>query len=469
MPRKTNKKAAPRWRRQRKRWLIVLAVMGVFSAVGLLWLRSALDSAERRSAEKRESLIEAGVLEATPHSPSQASEKAPEERPREVVIELDGEMPELVKELLGDYGFPGPIRWDTLDAETQAAVRRYLESQSAALEALHTGLWRLYAPALSPNTPHVTTDETATETLEEKLQLLQLEALLAAGEGDSERAASALIVAMAEIESLSASGLQWTAEAQSWYLMHFTEIFQDAVSMGVYSAADLDTLQGAFQAAYEPEQLIQSAGHYFRWGLELYQRPTDFVDDIGQHGLERWAPGITQLMLTTSDFSGWNTLDRPRYYDHMEQVIALTQLPFPERISSLRQFREEMRSAHLSGLRFSYIIPHLFCFTVSSHWQMQILMESAATTAAIEGYRLETGLFPENLAALAPDHLAELPLDPFNGQTLRYATTETGYSVYSVGRNRIDDDGDPDGDQVFTVIHESAEKNLNLAAQAAVK
>jgi hypothetical protein len=475
---KTNIKPPPRWRRQRKRWLIVLAVMGVFSAVGLLWLRSALDSAERRSAEKRESLIEAGVLEATPHSPSQASEKAPEERPREAVIELDGEMPELVEELLADYYWSKPIPWDALDAEVQAAIRRYLESQKVALEALHAARWRLYAPAVPPASLHLSQDESTLEKIIEKLKLLQLEALAALADGDSAGATTALTAALAEAKSVSASNLMWAAGAQDLCLKGVSTTFQHTVSSKTYTVEDLHALRDAFQAAYEPEQLSQSAGHFFRWGLALYRQPTDFADAMGGDGpLDHWVPGLSRLMLTTSDFSGWNTLDQPQYFEHMEHIIALTQRPSFERFYALQDFNEEMEAPYLSMVRFSYIVPQIFFNTsVTNHMIMQTNMVSAATAAAIEAYHVETGLLPENLEALAPEHMTQLPQDPFDGQSLRYQTNETGYTIYSVGWDGIDNGGEAveyywddseEGDQVFTVSHETPQKSVNLAEKAA--
>ena len=40
-----------------------------------------------------------------------------------------------------------------------------------------------------------------------------------------------------------------------------------------------------------------------------------------------------------------------------------------------------------------------------------------------------------------PKLLPELPEDPFTGLDLAYRRTEKGYLVYSVGRDRQDDDG----------------------------
>ena len=70
----------------------------------------------------------------------------------------------------------------------------------------------------------------------------------------------------------------------------------------------------------------------------------------------------------------------------------------------------------------------------------------------LERYRLAHGVYPETLAALAPQNIAAVPSDLINGQPLQYRRTETstaqspngtggGFVLYSVGWNGKDDGG----------------------------
>lgn len=70
------------------------------------------------------------------------------------------------------------------------------------------------------------------------------------------------------------------------------------------------------------------------------------------------------------------------------------------------------------------------------------------TMLAIERFRAEHGRYPNSLSELIPDRLAELPVDPFSGATLRYklidASTDPhrrGYLLYAVGVDGVDDGG----------------------------
>jgi hypothetical protein len=61
--------------------------------------------------------------------------------------------------------------------------------------------------------------------------------------------------------------------------------------------------------------------------------------------------------------------------------------------------------------------------------------------AALEQYRAEHGRYPEQPAALVPENITALPLDPWTGDPFLYATTGDSCRVYSVGPDRRDDGG----------------------------
>jgi len=63
---------------------------------------------------------------------------------------------------------------------------------------------------------------------------------------------------------------------------------------------------------------------------------------------------------------------------------------------------------------------------------------------AMHRYRLEHGRFPDSLDKLAPDFVAIVPLDPFDGKPMRLARDAEGrLVVYSVGPDLSDDKGTP--------------------------
>jgi hypothetical protein len=69
------------------------------------------------------------------------------------------------------------------------------------------------------------------------------------------------------------------------------------------------------------------------------------------------------------------------------------------------------------------------------------LLRSALIAVAAERCRLKHGDWPATPAELVPAFLPELPIDPFDGQPLRYKRLPDGVVVYSVGPDGVDDGG----------------------------
>jgi hypothetical protein len=66
----------------------------------------------------------------------------------------------------------------------------------------------------------------------------------------------------------------------------------------------------------------------------------------------------------------------------------------------------------------------------------------ARTAIALERYRLVNGAYPENLEALAPQFIDQVPHDIIGGQPLKYRHEANGqFILYSIGWNEIDDGG----------------------------
>src|SRR5262249_34146663 len=61
---------------------------------------------------------------------------------------------------------------------------------------------------------------------------------------------------------------------------------------------------------------------------------------------------------------------------------------------------------------------------------------------ALAAYRADHGEYPPRLDELSPKYLAQLPRDPYSEHNaLRYRRVSSGYVLYSVGPNGIDEQG----------------------------
>jgi hypothetical protein len=78
---------------------------------------------------------------------------------------------------------------------------------------------------------------------------------------------------------------------------------------------------------------------------------------------------------------------------------------------------------------------------LSSYQYHQAVIRCTLVGVAIERYRLRHGDWPATTAELVPAFLPALPLDPFDGEPLRYKRLPDGIVVYSVGVDCKDDGG----------------------------
>ena len=73
--------------------------------------------------------------------------------------------------------------------------------------------------------------------------------------------------------------------------------------------------------------------------------------------------------------------------------------------------------------------------------QLEASFLAARTGLACRLYKSRRGQYPENLEALVPGILTEVPIDPFTGKPLVYRREGEGFIVYSLGSNEKDDGG----------------------------
>jgi hypothetical protein len=136
----------------------------------------------------------------------------------------------------------------------------------------------------------------------------------------------------------------------------------------------------------------------------------------------------------------------------LTQGVEACRKPLPGRLvdqtaaaKSIHQVAQanEERTALQRNILFPYCLTNFH--TV---WREHAAAESERRTmilaCAIERFRRQHGTLPESFVELTPAYLADIPADPCANDTLRYLRQSTGYVIYSVGFNQVDDGGDVD-------------------------
>jgi len=76
-------------------------------------------------------------------------------------------------------------------------------------------------------------------------------------------------------------------------------------------------------------------------------------------------------------------------------------------------------------------------------WRMKTGREALLTVLAVMSYEKEKGQYPASLdELLEAGYLKKLPMDPYSDGPLVYRRTESGFLLYSFGRNLKDDGGE---------------------------
>jgi hypothetical protein len=133
---------------------------------------------------------------------------------------------------------------------------------------------------------------------------------------------------------------------------------------------------------------------------------------------------------------------------------------FPDRLEAEKFFTDRSTEAQdQSFIVSAYALPpqgHALPRYASALAYLRL----AQTAIALERFRsVNDAHYPDSLSELAPNYLPVVPMDPFDGQPLRYHKRAAGYLLYSIGMDRKDDGGmrlkGGKGDLVFSVLNPS--------------
>ena len=110
----------------------------------------------------------------------------------------------------------------------------------------------------------------------------------------------------------------------------------------------------------------------------------------------------------------------------------------------LEEFTRKEESIEDEEDRMQEMSAMVLKFSATRYFEVKTTHALLRTGIALERHRLAHGGHPEALAALVPEFLTEVPLDPCDGQPLRYRLQSDGSPVvWSIGIDGIDEGGKP--------------------------
>lgn len=149
-------------------------------------------------------------------------------------------------------------------------------------------------------------------------------------------------------------------------------------------------------------------------------------------------PGSRPMLFRVT---GFFERDLRFYLEIMETNISLAKMPPPKSVL-VSNVEAELRKQSQGEF---YIMSTMLLPTINSLITRDISDQAQVRTAQvalkIELYRTLNGHLPETLGELVPQYLPAVPIDPFDGQPLRFHHLDKGYVVYSVGQDGHDNGG----------------------------
>ena len=253
--------------------------------------------------------------------------------------------------------------------------------------------------------------------------------------------------------------------------------FWDGTAQHAWSDAQLAAFQQRFEGLKQRDSLVKA----FR-GERLFGKTTFELMREGR--LDPDTLGAMESDESGNAF-GWGLVPRAwllqnqAYHSKvLDQVVGALQRCDPERGIAAKGSiweteRVEQTVFNTAGRRFHpyRIFTHLLLPGLAKvHAKADRSLTTsrlAITVAGLERHRLATGRYPKSLDDLVPRWVPAVPLDPMDGQPLRYRLNADGtFTVYGIGPNHADDHGvfesqqGQDLDWVWPPNHPTEERRL---------
>jgi len=261
--------------------------------------------------------------------------------------------------------------------------------------------------------------------------LLSLEALAACERGDPNQALASVQATLALARSLNTPILihRLVNIAVQALAYRSSEHIVNRVSL---TDEQLRVLSNWLEAADDSQGQRDALIGERCFGVDIFQGSTGHLAaHFGGSGK------LMTLVVIPRRLLGLHDRDLLGYLDLMEGYIDAAKLPPCERLAQC----ESLRKARPQGLLTRELTP-AFVRVFQLEIRHVAHRRAAQAALAIERYRLAEGGIPLALSDLVPTYLDAVPVDPFDGQNLRYRLREeTGYVVYSVGEDLTDDGG----------------------------
>jgi hypothetical protein len=169
-------------------------------------------------------------------------------------------------------------------------------------------------------------------------------------------------------------------------------------------------------------------------GLNTFQAPIHDIVDQTESG-----KGFL-LILAPRKILGLHDRETMEYINIMQDYLNTVELPHYKRLAAFDSIEKAVYTGKRGSMLTRMLMP-AFGRIMQIETRHLAHLRTTQTALSVQRYRLAEGHLPESFDNLVPTYMEIVPIDPFDGQSLKYRTLETGFEVYSVGYDLTDDGG----------------------------
>jgi hypothetical protein len=215
----------------------------------------------------------------------------------------------------------------------------------------------------------------------------------------------------------------------------------EGLARGQWSTAQLEQLQARLDRinlAEETSRTLRGERAFSIAIIDLMKRDPAALDMDGEEGL-----GFGSLRYMPSGWFYQNQLNIARFYQETFPGLDVSRRVVD--LAKLNRIMDDLNKQMTPRGPYTVFVSMLFPAidkALSRTARVQATLNLAIVACALERCRLGTGQYPDRLEALTPRFCAQLPVDPVNGEPLKYRRTDDGrFMLWSVGLNLKDDGG----------------------------
>jgi hypothetical protein len=129
----------------------------------------------------------------------------------------------------------------------------------------------------------------------------------------------------------------------------------------------------------------------------------------------------------------------PEHLQFLNRSVEISKLPHHEQRKQLKDLEEKVQKSN-NAVSMLFALPNKSVF--EAECRSQAYLRATWVALACERYRLKHDRWPEKLNELVRAKLIDaIPLDPYDGLPLRYIRTKDGVTIYAIGQDGVDNQG----------------------------